>query len=180
MFTNTTGLVMLSTIPRYFTSIFPVPRIFLLASMMAFPPLSLPATEVGAEPIFATGGVALSGYDVVAYFTDADAVRGDPVISHRWQGVDWFFSSDVHRALFVANPELYMPLYGGFCGIGAAHGGLVPSSPTAWTVHEGKLVLNMNQQVAETWRYNPNINIERADRNWPAMRERYIASQAQP
>ncbi len=150
-------------------------RLCVVTSMLMLLPLSLSADE----PVFATDGVALSGYDVVAYFTQGKAVRGDPVVSHRWQGVDWFFSSAEHRTLFMADPDRYVPRYGGFCGLGAAHGGLVPSSPTAWSIHKGELVLNMNQDVVETWRYNPDTHIERADNNWPGMRERYIAKQAQ-
>ena len=133
-------------------------------------------TAVANEPIFATDNVALSGFDVVAYFTDGQPVKGDPVVSYQWQGVDWFFDSDEHRDLFVRNPEKYAPKYGGFCALGAAHGALVPSSPKAWSIHNGELIMNMSQAVVETWRYNPDINIERADSNWPAMRERYISS----
>jgi YHS domain-containing protein len=131
---------------------------------------------IANEPIFATDNVALSGFDVVAYFTDGQPVKGDPVVSYQWQGVDWFFASDEHRDLFVQNPEKYVPKYGGFCALGAAHGALVPSSPKAWSIHNGELIMNMSQDVVETWRYNPDINIERADSNWPALRERYISS----
>jgi YHS domain-containing protein len=128
------------------------------------------------EPVFAPDSVALNGYDVVAYFTQGEPVKGDPVLAHRWQGVDWFFSSESHRDLFAENPEKYAPKYGGFCALGAAHGGLVPSSPRAWSIHNDELIMNMNQDVVETWRYNPDTNIERADHNWPALRDRFIAS----
>jgi len=129
------------------------------------------------EPVFAPEGRALAGFDVVAYFTQGKAVKGDPSIHYRWNNVEWRFSNEDHRQLFIQSPEKYLPIYGGFCALGAAHGGLVPSSPKAWSIHDGKLIMNMNQDVVETWRYNPDINIERADRNWPTLRERFIASQ---
>src|SRR5262249_375855 len=51
------------------------------------------------------GGVAIEGYDTVAYFTDNRPVKGSPDISYQWRGATWHFSSDEHRKLFVANPE---------------------------------------------------------------------------
>jgi hypothetical protein len=139
--------------------------------------MALSASLQAGEPVFAPEGRALAGFDVVAYFTRGKAVKGDPAIHYRWSDVEWRFSSEDHRQLFMQTPEKYLPRYGGFCALGAAHGGLVPSSPRAWSIHDGKLIMNMNQDVVETWRYNPDINIERADRNWPTLRERFIASQ---
>jgi YHS domain-containing protein len=57
------------------------------------------------------GGLAIQGYDTVAFFKESDAVKGDA--QYQWQGATWYFSSSEHRALFVANPQKYAPQYGG-------------------------------------------------------------------
>ncbi len=125
------------------------------------------------EPVYSPGGVALGGYDVVAYFIDRQPAQGDPAFSYRWGGVDWHFSSQTNRELFIRSPESYQPMFGGFCGLGAAHGALVPSDPTAWSMHDGQLVLNQNHEVTETWRYNPDINIQRAQAAYANAVQRY-------
>jgi YHS domain-containing protein len=124
-------------------------------------------------PIYSTDQVAINGYDVVAYFLKEKALKGKLEYSYRWQGVDWLFSSEQHRYLFAKSPQSYQPMFGGFCGLGAAHGALVPSNPEAWTIHDGKLVFNQDQQVTETWRYNPDINLERGNLAYDQAVSRY-------
>ena len=59
-------------------------------------------------------GVALKGYDPVAYFTMGQPVKGQEEFMHEWQGARWLFSSSEHLALFQENPEKYAPQYGGY------------------------------------------------------------------
>jgi hypothetical protein len=75
----------------------------------------------------------------------------------------------VQRGAFKGNPEKFAPQYGGFCALGMAHGGDVPTNPQAWTIWNDKLYLNMIKEVSITWRYNPDKLIERADVKWDAM-----------
>lgn len=118
---------------------------------------------------YTTENGAIDGYDPVAYFVAGRAERGSSDITFRWNGAQWRFTSDEHRKLFARDPEKYAPQYGGFCALGMAHGGDVPTDPTAWTIHDGKLYLNMIKEVTITWRYNPDRLIERADSKWAAM-----------
>ena len=68
-------------------------------------------------------GLAIEGYDPVAYFTDGKAVRGSEEHSYKWLNTTWYFSNDEHRRAFVASPISYAPQYGGLCAEGvAAHG----------------------------------------------------------
>jgi len=121
---------------------------------------------------YSTKNGAIDGYDPVSYFTNHRAERGSPDITTEWNGAVWRFTSEAHRRLFVANPEKYVPQYGGFCALGMAHGGDVPTNPEAWTIHEGKLYLNMISEVTITWRYNPDKLIERADVKWNLLNEK--------
>ena len=59
-------------------------------------------------------GVAIKGYDTVAYFTEGNAVKGKKEFEYEWQGAKWRFSSPANRDTFVANPQAYAPQYGGF------------------------------------------------------------------
>ena len=118
---------------------------------------------------FATENGAIDGYDPVSYFVDGQAQRGSAEITAEWNNAIWLFTSNENRDAFVANPEKYAPQYGGFCALGMAHGGDVPTDPTAWTIWEDKLYLNMISEVSITWRYNPDRLIERANKQWQAM-----------
>lgn len=118
---------------------------------------------------YATENGAIDGYDPVSYFTIDQAERGSPDITTEWNGAVWRFTTTAHRDAFIEDPEKYAPQYGGFCALGMAHGGDVPTNPEAWTIWEGKLYLNMIKEVSITWRYTPDKLIERADLKWETM-----------
>ena len=129
----------------------------------------LAATTVDADTLqYATDRGAIDGYDTVSYFTNGRPERGNPNITAEWNGVEWHFVSQEHRDAFIENPQKYAPEYGGFCALGMAHGGDVPTNPEAWTIWNGKLYLNMIDEVRTTWLYSPDKLIEQADRKWQA------------
>jgi YHS domain-containing protein len=59
-------------------------------------------------------GVAIKGYDTVAYHTEGRAVKGQSKYSHEWNDAKWYFASAENRDLFAADPERYAPQYGGY------------------------------------------------------------------
>jgi len=59
-------------------------------------------------------GVAIKGYDTVAYHTEGRAVKGQSKFVHRWNASKWYFASAENRDLFAADPERYAPQYGGY------------------------------------------------------------------
>src|SRR5262245_33617246 len=84
--------------------------------------LALPFAAV-AEPEIYTGivsGVAVGGYDPVAYFQDGKAVPGSKDITTQWKGATWQFATTKNRDAFVAKPEVYAPQYGGYCAFAVA------------------------------------------------------------
>ena len=140
------------------------PKALLLLSFL------VAATSGAADTLqYATENGAIDGYDPVSYFTDDQAEQGSPDITTEWNGAVWRFTTEEHRDAFTKNPKKYAPQYGGFCALGMAHGGDVPTNPEAWTIWEGKLYLNMIKEVSITWRYTPDKLIERADLKWEAM-----------
>ncbi len=123
-----------------------------------------PVVEVNAEK-----GVALKGYDPVAYFTGGAAVKGKEELSYRWSGTIWRFSSEDNRTLFTLKPEAYAPQYGGYCAYAMSRGLIADISPTAWAVVGGKLYLNNNGFAHQLWNTDRTENIVAANQNWPLM-----------
>lgn len=111
-------------------------------------------------------GLAIRGYDSVAYFTEGKATRGIDEHQYTWLDATWYFSSARNRALFVANPEKYAPLYGAFCALGVSVHQAVSVDPEAWTIVNGKLYLNYNLEYRDKWQQNKLQNIAKADAVW--------------
>lgn len=112
------------------------------------------------------GGLAIQGYDAVAYFTESDAVKGDAQHQYEWRGATWHFASSKHRALFIANPQKYAPQYGGFCALGVSLNAAVVPDPEAWTIVDGRLFLNYNMEARDRWRTEQDAHIANADKAW--------------
>lgn len=120
-----------------------------------------------AANVFINNGLAINGYDSVAYHAENKAVQGDPRYSHVWRDANWIFVSAENRDLFAKDPEQYAPQYGGFCAYAASKGSLnIPTDPQAWTVYNGKLYLNYSKQVREVWLKDKDSNIKKADYHW--------------
>jgi hypothetical protein len=114
--------------------------------------------------------VAIEGYDVVAYFTEARAIPGSPEFSTAWNDAVWRFSSQDHRDLFVADPERYVPQYGGYCAWGVSEGEFWTVDPEAWLIVDGKLYLNLSKEFRDSFRDNLGNAIARADQAWAERR----------
>ena len=111
-------------------------------------------------------GLAIRGYDSVAYFTEGKATRGIDEHQNTWLDATWYFSSARNRALFVANPEKYAPQYGAFCALGVSVHQAVSVDPEAWTIVNGKLYLNYTLEYRDKWQQNKLQNIAKADAVW--------------
>ena len=116
-----------------------------------------------------SGKVAIRGYDPVAYFRAGGPAKGKAQFSHDHAGATWRFASAENKARFAANPEKYMPAYGGYCAYGVAKGGLYKIEPDAWSIRGGKLYLNYDKRVQATWSKKPESYIRTADRKWPGL-----------
>ncbi|NJM96379.1 MAG: YHS domain-containing protein [Phormidesmis sp. RL_2_1] len=128
------------------------------------------SAETADATLYVKDGVAISGADAVAYFTESAFVPGSAEYTYEWQGASWQFSSAENRDTFAQNPEQYAPQYGGFCAWAiAAKKALVPTDPNAWKVVDGKLYLNANSKVQSQWEKDIPGFIATGDENWPAV-----------
>lgn len=128
----------------------------------------------GAEvaPVNTTffGGLAVAGYDPVAYFTDGKPIEGKKEFSFEWQGATWRFASAAHRELFAATPEKYAPQYGGYCAWAVSQGYTADIDPEAFKIVDGRLYLNYDKKVQATWEKDTTGLIRKGDENWPKLR----------
>ncbi|MEK8029802.1 YHS domain-containing (seleno)protein [Ideonella sp. DXS29W] len=119
-----------------------------------------------------TKGIGLKGYDPVAYFTLGAPTAGQSEFSAQHGGVTYLFASAAHRDAFKAAPAKYEPQYGGFCAMGVALDKKLDGDPTAWTIFDGKLYLNVNKDVQKKYLEDVAGNNRKADANWPQIRHK--------
>ena len=112
--------------------------------------------------------LAASGMDVVSFFSGKPQ-PGKAEFSTRYAGADWMFISQANKDLFLTNPEMFSPQYGGHCAWAAAKGKLAPGDPQYWFVEDGKLFFNYNARVQRRWERRRNRFIQQADKRWPAI-----------
>lgn len=146
----------------------------LLAIVLALPVAGtiLRPARANEPPIYAPGGIAISGYDPVAYFTRNEPLRGTPEHSLWWRGAMWYFVNSENQQRFEMNPSAYAPQYGGYCAYAMSRGTILSSSPEAFTVHNGALYLTHSTAFRAIWRQDMIGNIRKADANWPVILRR--------
>src|SRR5262249_39798851 len=115
-------------------------------------------------------GLAISGYDPVAYFTLGAATPGSSELTLEWMGATWRFASAANRDAFRAEPERYAPQSGGYCAWAVSNGKTASIGPEAWKIVGGKLYLNYSRDIQKQWEQDVPGNIRRADGNWPRLR----------
>jgi YHS domain-containing protein len=126
------------------------------------------------------GGVAIKGYDPVAYFTESRAVKGSDAFSQEFLGETWQFASDEHRKMFTASPTKYAPQYGGYCAgevlfADVTTGVTTNVDPEAWRIIDGKLYLFYEKGSAQVFEDHAQEWLAKADANWPKVEARLAA-----
>jgi hypothetical protein len=116
------------------------------------------------------GGIAIKGYDPVAYFTKGRVMKGSEAFAYKWLGTPWHFANANHRDLFAADPVKYAPQFGGYCADGVAYGQNTANiDPEAWRIINGKLYLNYDKGSAAELEEIPG-QIKKAEANWPKIK----------
>ena len=145
-----------------------IPLIVTIAIFLCFANYSL--TEAKSEIYKNWSGLAIKGYDPVAYYKIEKPVEGSSQYELKRKDATWRFASEEHRDLFKANPEIYAPRYGGYCAWAVAQGYTASVDPkNAWSIVEGQLYLNYDIKVKNRWEKDIPGNIEKADANWPGV-----------
>lgn len=124
------------------------------------------------DPILTKKGIALGGYDPVAYFTLGSPVQGSSAITAEHRGAVFQFANNTHRKTFLEDPEKYVPQYGGWCAYAMANGKFYKTDPEAWAVEDGKLYLNYDKGVQKKWEKDVSGFITKADAQWPEVKHK--------
>ena len=115
-------------------------------------------------------GVAIQGYDPVAYFTANKALKGTKDLAVAYEGAVYYFSSEENKELFKKNPAKYEPMYGGWCAYAMGHdGSKVEIDPETFKIIDNKLYLYYNKYFNNTlkaWNKDETNLKSHADANW--------------
>ena len=118
-------------------------------------------------------GVAIQGYDPVAFFTDSQPVKGNPQFQSDYRGAKYYFASSDHKAMFDKAPSQYEPQFGGYCAYGASRGKTAPVKIEAWQIIDGRLLMQYDLGVKGEFNKDPQGNLKKADQNWPGLIDKY-------
>jgi len=131
--------------------------------------LVVPATVQAKNEVYTDqAGLAIRGYDPVAYHEKGRPLEGSSNFEFVWKGARWRFANATHRDLFKADPERYAPRYGGYCAWAVSQGYTASVDPeNAWRIVAGKLYLNYSVAVKKRWETDIPGHIQKANVNWP-------------
>jgi YHS domain-containing protein len=117
-------------------------------------------------------GVAIQGYDPVAFFTDNKPVKGKEEFPARHNGALYYFASKEHRDLFKADPAKYEPAFGGYCAYGVSRNKLVEIDVQAFQIVDGRLLLQYSKGVRDDFNKDTKGSLGKAEANWPTLVEK--------
>ena len=132
--------------------------------------LSPAPTAADERPVInSVTGLAISGFDPVAYFTDGAAIIGKSDMELGLNGAVWRFHNEGNRAAFAGHPEVYTPRFGGYDPVAIARGASVPGHPQFWAVVGQRLYLFYNGTARAAFVADPGRIIDAAERKWPKV-----------
>ncbi|HVV80571.1 MAG TPA: YHS domain-containing (seleno)protein [Pseudolabrys sp.] len=139
----------------------------LLYAGLANPTWSAAPAPVVTDP---QTGLAIDGFDPVAYFTGDGPLQGREQYEYRQAGTMWRFNSEANRAVFVDHPDVYAPQFGGYDPIAIGRGVSVPGNPLTWAVVADRLYLFYDAKARADFIEAPRRAIEAAQRQWPDVK----------
>ncbi len=145
-----------------------------LALIVGLAILTIPTLAHAATPGLNVDaqGVAIHGYDPVAYFTDGKAVKGSAKFNYKaGDATYYYFASAKHRDQFAKDPAKYAPQFGGYCAMGTAMGKKLDVDPQAWKIVDGKLYLNLNKDVQKKWLSDVPGHLKQAETKWAEIKD---------
>jgi hypothetical protein len=114
-------------------------------------------------------GLAISGFDPLAFFIDGAALQGSDDFEHAYAGAVWRFRNEGNRGAFIADPEVYMPRYGGYDPVGIVRGVAVPGDPRLWLLAGERLYLFYTAENRTAFVADLDALVSLADSKWPQV-----------
>src|SRR6267154_4403152 len=116
-------------------------------------------------------GLAIEGFDPVAYFADARAMVGLPDFEASEAGAVWRFRNEGNRASFVAHPDIYGPQFGGYDPTDLARGVTFAGNPRFWLISGQRLYLFGREDNRDAFAADPERFLQQAKLRWPALEQ---------
>jgi hypothetical protein len=116
-------------------------------------------------------GLAIEGFDPVAYFTDSQATQGVADFEAAESGAVWRFRNEGNRASFVAHPEVYGPQFGGYDPVDLGRGVTYAGNPRFWVVSGQRLYLFGREDSRDAFAADPARFLKDAGARWPAIEQ---------
>lgn len=123
-------------------------------------------------------GVAIGGYDLVAYFELGKPLKGSEKFSSNQGNATYYFSSAENQKLFETNPVKYIPQYDGYCALAVSYGKKISIDPETFKVKDDKLYLFYNGKSSngkvnslDTWNKQEERLLKKAETNWPEVKK---------
>jgi hypothetical protein len=116
-------------------------------------------------------GLAIHGFDPVAYFTDSRPSPGRPEFERVHQGAIWRFRNEGNRAAFAADPDVYLPRFGGHDPVALTRGVATPGNPLVWLMSGNRLYLFHSHETRNAFAADPDAMIAASDERWPGVME---------
>jgi hypothetical protein len=132
-----------------------------------------PAQAATTERVIANrySGLAIEGFDPVAYFVDSRPMMGLPEFEASEAGVVWRFRNEGNRASFVAHPDIYGPQFGGYDPCDLARGVTFAGNPRFWLISEQRLYLFGREDSRDAFAADPRRFLRDAHARWPALEQ---------
>jgi len=111
-------------------------------------------------------GLAIEGFDPVAYFTENRAVMGLPDFEAAQGGAIWRFHNEGNRASFLAHPDIYGPQFGGYDPVDVARGVTLAGNPRFFVVAGQRLYLFGFEAHRDAFAANPAHYLPQARERW--------------
>jgi YHS domain-containing protein len=145
--------------------------LFIAFVLISFTPASAQSNiAVRKQQFNLENGLALQGYDAVAYFAQNKAVKGSTANTCTYKNVTYRFATPANLKAFQENPEKYEPQYGGWCAYAmGSTGEKVEVDPETFKIKDGKLFLFYHSFINNTltkWNKDEANLHKKADANW--------------
>jgi len=114
-------------------------------------------------------GLAILGFDPVAYFTNRAPLLGKGEFEHRHAGAVWQFRNAGNLAAFAADPDVYMPRFGGYDPVGVGRGVAVAGDPRIWMIVGERLYLFQSPENKAAFAADSELAVTAADEGWPVV-----------
>jgi hypothetical protein len=138
---------------------------------LAFLPSAARASTTERVVVNRFTGLAIEGFDPVAYFTDARPELGLEDYEASEAGAVWRFRNESDRASFVAHPDIYGPQYGGYDPIDLARGVTVAGNPRFWLISGQRLYLFGREATRDSFAADPSRVLQGANQRWPELEQ---------